>query len=395
MSEPTVHPHLLDTAIRFAALRQDIHRHPKLGTDTCRTAAIVAERLVAWGYEVHTDVGKGVVGVLRRGRSARTLGIRADMDALPIMERNGLPWASERPGRMHACGHDGHTATLLAAAEHLATQGRFDGTLNLIFQPDEEGLTGARMMLDAGLFDRFACDAVYAFHNMPGLPVGVAVVQPGAFMASSEEVRITLTGRGGHGAMPERAIDPIPALAGIISALQTVVSRNLSTSDAAVVSVGKVRAGTVYNIIPETATLMLGVRTATPAVREKVEQRIREIVQGQAASFGVTAAIEYRLLAPVLVNAPEETARMHAAACAVLGADNVLEQMPVRLMGSEDFAWMLNQRPGCYFVLGNGTGSFNGCSVHNDHYDFNDAVIPLGAACWARLVEDYLQPLGD
>jgi amidohydrolase len=395
MSEPTVHPHLLDTAIRFAALRQDIHRHPELGIDTCRTAAIVAERLVAWGYEVHTDVGKGVVGVLRRGRSARTLGIRADMDALPIMERNGLPWASERPGRMHACGHDGHTATLLAAAEHLATQGRFDGTLNLIFQPDEEGLTGARMMLDAGLFDRFACDAVYAFHNMPGLPVGVAVVQPGAFMASSEEVRITLTGRGGHGAMPERAIDPIPALAGIISALQTVVSRNLSTSDAAVVSVGKVRAGTVYNIIPETATLMLGVRTATPAVREKVEQRIREIVQGQAASFGVTAAIEYRLLAPVLVNAPEETARMHTVACAVLGADNVLEQMPVRLMGSEDFAWMLNQRPGCYFVLGNGTGSFNGCSVHNDHYDFNDAVIPLGAACWAKLVEDYLQPLGD
>jgi len=390
MSYPKIPTPLENSKMRFAELRRDIHRHPELGSHTPRTATRVIEQLTLWGYEVHPDVGGGVVGVLRRGSAASSLGIRADMDALPIEENNGLPWASQRSGCMHACGHDGHTATLLAAAEYLALHGQFDGTLHLIFQPDEEGLTGARQMVEAGLFEQFPCDAVYAFHNMPGVPVGTAVVQPGDFMASSEQVLITLTGRGGHGAMPERAIDPVPALAGIITALQTVVSRNLSTSDAAVVSVGQVSAGSAYNIIPETATLMLGVRTANAAVRDTVERRIREIVHGQAASFGVQAAIEYNLLAPVLANTPAQTQRMHAAACAVLGADNVWEQMPVRLMGSEDFAWMLNERPGCYFVLGNGTGGFNGCSVHNAQYDFNDAVIPVGAACWARLVESCL-----
>lgn len=395
MSNATIYPELENSAPRFAELRREIHRHPELGTQTRHTATLVADRLRAWGYEVHRDVGQGVVGVLRRGSAGRSLGIRADMDALPITENTGLPWASQHPGRMHACGHDGHTATLLAAAEHLAWHGQFQGTVHVIFQPDEEGLTGARSMIEAGLFDRFPCDAVYALHNMPGLPVGQAVVQQGEFMASSEQVLITLVGRGGHGAMPERAIDPIPALAGIITALQTVISRNLSTSDAAVLSVGKVNAGTVYNIIPETATLMLSVRTADPAVRDRVERRIREIVHGQAASFGVEAIIEYTLLAPVLVNTPAETQRLYASACSVLGAENVLERMPVRLMGSEDFAWMLNERPGCYFVLGNGTGSFNGCSVHNDRYDFNDAIIPIGAACWVNLVQSYLQPADD
>ncbi|WP_028624398.1 amidohydrolase, partial [Pseudomonas sp. Ant30-3] len=261
---------------------------------------------------------------------------------------------------------------------------------NLIFQPDEEGLAGAKLMIEDDLFDRFPCDAVYAYHNMPGLPVGQAVVQVGGLMASSERVTITLTGRGGHGAMPERAIDPVPALASIISALQTVVSRNLAADDAAVISVGVVQAGSAYNIIPETAKLMVSVRTAAPEIRDRVERRIREIVEGQAASFGVKADIDYQLLAPVLVNSKAETERVRAAAQKVLGSENVLDKMPVRLMGSEDFAWMLKARPGCYFILGNGSGEFTGCSVHNDHYDFNDEVTPLGAACWVELVEEYL-----
>ncbi|WP_109512255.1 M20 aminoacylase family protein [Pseudomonas ovata] len=375
---------------QFIRIRRDIHAHPELGGDTPRTAALVAELLAGWGYQVHTGVGgQGVVGVLKRGEGTRTLGIRADMDALPILEKNGLPWASRHTGTMHACGHDGHTATLLAAAEQLA-RSTFNGTLNLIFQPDEEGLAGARQMLDDGLFSRFPCDAVYAFHNMPGLPVGQAVVQAGGFMASSERVTITLTGRGGHGAMPERAIDPTPALASLVMALQTVVSRNLAADEAAVVSVGTIQAGTAYNIIPETAQLTLSVRTTAPEVRERIERRIGEIVDGQCAAFGVSAQVDYRLLAPVLVNSEEQSLRMAEVARQVLGAANVLERMPVRLMGSEDFAWMLQARPGCYFVLGNGQGEFTGCSVHNDHYDFNDEVIALGAACWVKLVESYL-----
>ncbi|EIK98187.1 hippurate hydrolase [Pseudomonas sp. M47T1] len=392
MSNLIINQKLQASAEHFASIRRDIHTFPELGGDVPRTAGLVAEMLGAWGYEVHTQVGgHGVVGVLKRGTGSRSLGIRADMDALPILEKNGLPWASQHQGRMHACGHDGHTATLLAAAEQLALHAEFDGTLNLIFQPDEEGLAGAKQMIDDGLFTRFPCDAVYAYHNMPGVPVGKAVVQAGGFMASSERVTITLTGRGGHGAMPERAIDPVPALASIITALQTVISRNLSTDDAAVISVGMVQAGTAYNIIPETANVMLSVRTADPAVRDRVEKRIREIVEGQAASFGVKADIDYQLLAPVLVNSAVETERMLGVAREVLGVENVLERMPVRIMGSEDFAWMLHEKPGCYFVLGNGTGEFVGCSVHNDHYDFNDAVIPLGAACWVGLVEGYLK----
>ena len=376
---------------RFVSIRRDIHAQPELGQNTRDTAALVAGLLESWGYEVHTHIGgSGVVGVLRRGSGSKTLGLRADMDALPILERNGLPWASQREGIMHACGHDGHTATLLAAAEQLALHAVFDGTLNLIFQPDEEGLTGAKAMMEDGLFRRFPCDAVYAFHNMPGFPVGHAIIKSGAVMASSERVCITLTGRGGHGAMPERSIDPIPALAGIISALQTVVSRNIGVNDSAVVSIGRVHAGTAVNIIPETAMLELSVRTLDPQLRDFVEQRIRTLVEGQAASFGVTATVDYQLLAPVLVNTVAETQHMLDAAQSALGSANVIDPVGLKAMGSEDFAWMLHEVPGCYFGLGNGTGEFNGCSVHNDHYDFNDELIPLGAACWVALVEGYL-----
>lgn len=392
MSHSPLHVRLQDSTERFVTIRRDIHAQPELGQNTQDTAALVIGLLESWGYAVHSGIGGcGVVGVLRRGNSSKSLGLRADMDALPIVERNGLPWASRREGVMHACGHDGHTATLLAAAEQLALHGEFDGTVNLIFQPDEEGLTGAKAMMDDDLFRRFPCDAVYAFHNMPGFPVGHAIIKNGGVMASSERVCITLTGRGGHGAMPERSIDPVPALAGVISALQTVVSRNIGVNDSAVISIGKVQAGTAVNIIPETAMLELSVRTLDPQVRAFVEQRIREIVQGQAASFGVTAHIDYQLLAPVLVNTPVETQHMLEAAKRALGPANVMEQVSLKAMGSEDFAWMLHEVPGCYFGLGNGLGEFNGCSVHNDHYDFNDELIPLGAACWVALVEGYLR----
>lgn len=376
---------------RFTQIRRKIHAHPELGLDTTETANLVADLLSEWGYEVNTGIGgNGVVAVLKRGSSLKTIGLRADMDALPILEKNGLPWASSRPGLMHACGHDGHTATLLAAAEHLAKHGQFNGTLNLIFQPDEEGLEGAKAMINDGLFERFPCDAIYAYHNMPGIPVGTAIVQVGGVMASAERVTITLTGRGGHGAMPERAIDPIPALASIITAIQTIVSRNLSAGDAVVISTGKINAGSAYNIVPETAMLQLSVRTIDADIRALVEDRIRTIVAGQAASFNVTAKIEYEQLSPVLVNTPEETNHMLIAATKALGSENVLEKIPFTAMGSEDFAWMMEKVPGCYFGLGNGHGEFTGCSVHNDHYDFNDDIIPLGAACWVELVEHCL-----
>ena len=385
---------LQESACRFAGIRREIHAHPELGGDTPRTAALVAELLEGWGYEVHRGVGgHGVVGVLQGRAGERRLGIRADMDALPIVERNGLPHASTIHGRMHACGHDGHTATLLAAAEQLAQRRDFAGTLNLIFQPDEEGLAGARRMLDDGLFEHFPCDRVFAFHNMPGIPLGQAVVQEGALMASSERVTITVTGRGGHGAMPERAIDPVPALAAMVTTLQTVVARNLAAADAAVVTVGVIEAGTAYNIIPERGRLQLSVRTTSPQTRTLVERRIREIVAGQAAAFGVSAEVDYQLLAPVLVNSAAETEQLRAVVEGVLGAERVLPRMPVQLMGSEDFAWMLEACPGCYFILGNGEGEFTGCSVHNDHYDFNDGIIPFGAACWVALAEDYLREI--
>lgn len=382
---------LRDRAPFFTQIRRDIHRHPELGLDTPVTAERVAGLLEDWGYEVHRGIGgHGVVGVLRKGTGAKTLGIRADMDALPIHERNGLPWASQRDGLMHACGHDGHTATLLAAAEHLALNVDFNGTLNLIFQPDEEGLMGAKAMIEDGLFQRFPCESVFAFHNLPGVEVGKAVVQLGGTAASSERVRITITGKGGHGAMPSLTIDPIPAAASMVMALQTIVARNLSVDEPAVVTIGQLHAGTASNIISQTAWLELGVRTLDPKTRDRVEQRIKEIVAGQAAAFNVEVQVEYTLLTPVLVNTPHETSQMRAAACEALGEDNVLERMPVTALGSEDFAWMLEQVPGCYFLLGNGTGMFTGCSPHNDHYDFNDDAIPLGAECWTRLVQNVL-----
>jgi hippurate hydrolase len=379
----------------FISLRRDLHRHPELGFEEHRTAALVADKLEAWGYAVTRGVGgTGVVGTLVRGQGARRLGLRADMDALPIDEASGVPWSSACPGVMHACGHDGHTAMLLAAARHLADQGGFDGTLQLIFQPAEEGGGGALRMMEDGLFDRFPCDAVFAMHNMPGVAQGHLVLREGAAMASSDYATVTLHGVGGHGAMPHRAADPVVAAASIVMALQTVVSRNIDPLHAAVVTVGALHAGKANNVIPATATLELSVRALDREVRATLERRIKALVTAQADSFGVKAQVDWRSGYAVLVNAPAETAFARDVALELVGADQVTLQGPP-LTGSEDFAFMLERVPGSYLLIGNGKGSVeNGgsgaCMVHNPGYDFNDDNVAVGSAYWVLLTQRFL-----
>jgi hippurate hydrolase len=377
----------------FISLRRDIHRHPELAFDEHRTAALVADKLEGWGYAVERGIGgTGVVGTLVHGSGAGRLGIRADMDALPIDEASGAAWSSAHPGVMHACGHDGHTAMLLAAARHLAEQGSFDGTLHLIFQPAEEGGGGALRMMDDGLFERFPCDAVFAMHNMPGIEQGRFVLREGAAMASSDYVTVTLKGIGGHGAMPHRAADPIVAAASVVMALQTIVARNIDPLQAAVVTVGALHAGKANNVIPASATLELSVRALDREVRTTLERRIKALVAAQADSFGVTAHIDWRPGYAVLVNSTAETAFAREVAVDLVGADHVTLQGPP-LTGSEDFAFMLEQVPGSYLLIGNGTGEGmgeGGCMVHNPGYDFNDHNIGVGAAYWVLLAERFL-----
>ena len=373
----------------FVALRRDIHRHPELAFEEHRTAALVAARLEDWGYAVTRGLGgTGVVGTLVRGQGPRRLGLRADMDALPITEATGKPWASERPGLMHACGHDGHTAMLLAAARRLAEDGGFEGTLHLIFQPAEEGGGGALRMMADGLFERFPCDAVFAMHNMPGVPQGHLVLREGAAMASSDYATITLTGIGGHGALPQHAADPVVAAASLVMALQTVVSRNVDPLQAAVVTVGALHAGQANNVIPATATLELSVRALDRGVRTLLEQRIRALAEAQAASFGVRAEVAWRPGYAVLVNSAAETAFAREVALEVVGAERVVPQGPP-LTGSEDFAFMLERVPGSYLLVGNGDGP-GSCMVHNPGFDFNDDNIAVGSAFWVRLAQRYL-----
>jgi hippurate hydrolase len=375
----------------FRELRRDIHANPELGFEVGRTAEIVAGRLREWGYAVTTGLGgSGVVGQLRRGTGTRALGIRADMDALPLHEDTGLPWASRIAGRMHACGHDGHTAILLAAAQHLAQHGRFDGVLNLIFQPDEEGLSGGPAMIADGLFERFPCDTIYALHNGPGLPVGKALAVEGTMLTRCDRAVVTLRGHGGHGANPHEARDPIVAASALVMALQTIVARNVPASDFCVVTVGAFNAGATANVIPETAELKLDIRTRVEATAELVERRIRGIVAGIAEAYGVTARIDYVKLVPAIVNHPEPTRLAVAVLQDLLGTDNVITAYDLTATGSEDFAWMLQERPGAYIILGNGTGEWHGCLAHNPKYDFNDACIPVGAAFWTSLAERYL-----
>ncbi|WP_306545658.1 M20 aminoacylase family protein [Malikia spinosa] len=380
----------------FTALRRDIHQHPELGYQEFRTSELVAERLAAWGYQVTRGLGgTGVVGQLvrgKRGSNGKRLGLRADMDALPIQEATGLPHASCHAGLMHACGHDGHTATLLAAAKHLAEQGDFDGTLNLIFQPAEEGLGGARKMMEDGLFEQFPCDAIFAMHNMPGFPRGKLLLREGATMASSENITITLEGQGGHGAMPHVAIDPVVAGAAIVLGLQTIVARNVPPLQMAVITVGAFQAGQANNVIPQRATLELSVRSLDREVHQLLNRRIRELVEAQAQSYGCQASIEFRGGYPVLVNTQPETDLARQVALELVGAENV-ELQTAPLTGSEDFAFMLEQLPGSYLFIGNGdqaSGGHGACMVHNPNYDFDDGNIAIGAAFWARLAERFL-----
>jgi len=375
----------------FIQLRRDIHRHPELAFEEHRTSDLVASKLESWGYAVHRGLGgTGVVGTLSRGEGQRRLGLRADMDALPIQEATGAEWSSLKPGVMHACGHDGHTAMLLAAAQAIAQEVSFEGTLNLIFQPAEEGGGGAVRMMADGLFEHHPCDAVFAMHNMPGTPAGHFVFRDGPAMASSDYVTIRVHGTGGHGAMPHRAADPLVAAASIVMALQTIVSRNVDPLDTAVVTVGALQAGQANNVIPALATLELSVRSLNPAVRDLLEQRIKALVAAQAESFGVTADIDWRTGYCVLVNSVAETDFARQVALDLVGPERLTLHGPA-LTGSEDFAFMLEQIPGSYVLIGNGnSGAAGGCMVHNPGYDFNDDNIATGAAYWIALVERFL-----
>lgn len=373
----------------LVALRRDLHAHPELGLEEHRTSDIIARELAALGYQVTRGLAKtGIVATLRHGTGRRSLGLRADIDALPIQEETGLPHASRTPGRMHACGHDGHTAMLLGAARALAERRRFDGTLHLIFQPAEENAGGARIMIEEGLFTRFPCDAVFALHNDPMLPAGTFALREGPIMAAVDEARIRLNGVGGHGSVPEQTADPIVAGASLVMALQTIVSRNIATLDPAVVTVGAFHAGAVSNVIPASAELIAGIRAFTPAIRDEIERRLRLIVAGQAASYGLTATVDYLRGYDPTINPKAETDFVRETARRFAGADRVREMARPR-MESEDFAFMLAARPGCYFFLGGGRGQGD-AALHHPAYDFNDDLLPVGAAFWTALAERYL-----
>ena len=385
---------LSDTALQaFIALRRDIHQHPELAFEEHRTSALVADKLRGWGYAVTTGLGgTGVVGQLVRGQGTARIGLRADMDALPITEATGAAWASQRPGLMHACGHDGHTAMLLAAAQLLAHSQAWSGTLNLIFQPAEEGGGGALKMMDDGLFERFPCDAIFAMHNMPGFPQGQLVFRSGPTLASSDYVTVTLHGHGGHGAMPHKATDVVVAAASTVMALQTLVSRHVDPLQPAVVTVGAIHAGDANNVIPASARLELSVRTLDSQVRVSVRERLHALIHAQAQSFGVRADIDWRPGYAVLVNDSVQTERALAVAVKHFPASQINPQGPM-LTGSEDFAFMLERVPGCYLFIGNGSdGEPGGCMVHNPAYDFNDHNIGTGASYWIALVHELLSP---
>ncbi|AUG00773.1 amidohydrolase [Pseudomonas sp. 09C 129] len=386
---PHIFAWLDDVASDLRAVRQDIHAHPELGFEENRTSALVARSLEEWGYQVHSGIGKtGVVAVLRNGNSPRRLGLRADMDALPIIENSGVAYSSRHRGCMHACGHDGHTAMLLGAARYLAATRQFDGTLTLIFQPAEEGQGGAEAMLADGLLERFPCDALFGMHNMPGLPAGHLGFREGPMMASQDLLTVTLEGVGGHGSMPHLTVDPLVAAASVVMALQTVVARNIDAQEAAVVTVGALQAGEAANVIPQQALLRLSLRALNAPVREQMLERVKAIIHTQAQSFGCSASIEHRPAYPVLVNSPEQTEFARQVGVALLG-EQAVDGNTRKLMGSEDFAWMLQRCPGSYLFIGNGLSR---PMVHNPGYDFNDDILLTGAAYWAALAESWLEP---
>jgi hippurate hydrolase len=375
-----------DLADEVTAWRRDFHENPELLFDVHRTAGIVADKLKSFGCdEVVTGLGRtGVVGVIkgRTNNSGKVIGLRADMDALPIEEATNAPHKSKVPGKMHACGHDGHTAMLLGAAKYLAETRNFDGTAVVIFQPAEEGGGGGAEMLKDGLMERFGVQEVYGMHNMPGIPVGQFAIRPGAMMAAADRFTINIEGKGGHAARPHDCIDPVVVSAHVITALQTVASRSADPLDSVVVSVCTVKAGDAFNVIPQTAMLLGTVRTLSPDVRDLAETRIRAIVENVCAAFGAKAEIEYDRGYPVTMNDPEKTEFMVNVAQAVAG-ENAVDTTVLPLMGAEDFSYMLEQRPGAYIFLGNGDTA----GVHHPAYDFNDEASPYGVSLWAKIIE--------
>ncbi len=369
--------------------RHHLHAHPETAFEETATSAFVADKLAGFGLEVHTGLaGTGVVGVLRHGASPRAIGLRADLDALHIHEKSGVPHASRHEGKMHACGHDGHTTMLLGAASALAQRRSFDGTAYFIFQPAEENEGGGRVMVEQGLFDRFPMQAVYGMHNWPELPLGRMALRAGPLMGAYDIFEIVATGRGAHAAMPHLGRDPMPFAAHVINALQTIVARNLHPLEAGVVSVTQVHGGDTWNVIPQEVVLRGTVRSFLPAVQDLIERRMREIVQGLAATFDMTATLRYERRYPATVNSEAETGHALAAATALLGAANV-DTHPTPSMGSEDFAFMLQARPGCYVWLGGGRGAHTP-NLHNPHYDFNDEALCIGASYWVTLAEAQL-----
>jgi amidohydrolase len=387
---------IVTQAAAIAALRRDIHAHPELCFEEVRTADVIARQLTEWGIPVHRGLGKtGVVGIVKNGGSARAIGLRADMDALPISEINTFDHASRHRGRMHACGHDGHVAMLLAAAQHFATNRDFDGTVYLIFQPAEEGGGGANEMMRDGLFDRFPMDAVFGMHNWPGLPVGSFAVSAGPVMASTAEFRITIRGKGSHAAMPNLGIDPVPVACQMVQAFQTIVSRNKKPIDAGVISVTMIHAGEATNVVPDSCELQGTVRTFSTDVTDLIERRMRQVAEHVCAAHEARCDFEFARNYPPTINTAAEADFARGVMRSIVGESGVLAQEPT--MGGEDFAYMLQAKPGAYCFIGNGEGAHRPmghgggpCMLHNPSYDFNDDLIPLGATYWVRLAEAWL-----
>ncbi len=381
--------HAPNVMAEVLATRHHLHQFPEIGLSEFKTSDYVAEQLAALGYEVARGLAKtGIVATLKNGASNRSIGIRADFDALPILEETGLPYASQVPGVMHACGHDGHTAMLLGAAKILAERRNFDGVIHLIFQPAEENFGGARLMIEDGLFERFPCDAVFALHNDPEIPFGHFAVREGPVMAAVDECKITVNGRGGHGAEPQSTADPIVCGASIVMALQTIVSRNIHPLDPTVITVGGFHAGAASNVIPERAEMVLSIRSFDPKVRDQLEQRIRAVAEGQAASYGMGVTVDYERGYDPTINHKAETDFVRDLAVSFAGANKVYD-LPRPMMGSEDFAYMLAQRPGSYFFLGT-QRTPNDPPLHHPRYDFNDDILPVGTTFWVELAERYL-----
>ena len=389
---------IVTQAAGIATIRRDIHAHPELCFEEARTADVVAQKLTEWGIPIHRGMGTtGVVGIVKNGSSGRAIGLRADMDALPMQEFNTFSHTSQHPGKMHACGHDGHTAMLLAAAQHFSRHRDFDGTVYLIFQPAEEGGGGAREMMKDGLFEKFPMEAVFGMHNWPGSEVGKFAISPGPVMASSNEFKITIRGKGGHAAMPHTGLDPVPVACQMVQAFQTIISRNKKPIDAGVVSVTMIHAGEATNVIPDSCELQGTVRTFSIEVLDLIEQRMKQIAEHTCAAFDMQCEFEFVRNYPPTINSVKEAGFARQVMASIVGADNVAVQEPT--MGAEDFSYMLLAKPGCYSFIGNGEGAHRDighgggpCTLHNPSYDFNDDLIPLGATYWVRLAEAWLNP---